>query len=45
MLNTTLGDYVLSRYILHLKGQDRFDIVKMKGGGGRGILEIYLGLI
>ena len=39
MLNTTLGDYVLSRYILHLKGQDRFDIVKMKGGGG------YLGYL
>lgn len=33
MLNTTLIDYVLSRYILHFKGQDRFDVVKMGGGG------------
>lgn len=33
MLNTTLIDYVLSRYILHFKGQDRFDVVKMRGGG------------
>lgn len=33
MLNTTLIDYVLSRYILHFKGQDRFDVLKMRGGG------------
>lgn len=39
MLNTTLIDYVLSRYILHFKGQDRFDVVKMRGGGG------YLGYV
>ena len=32
MLNTTLIDYVLSRNILHFKGQDRFDVVKMRGG-------------
>ena len=30
MLNTTLIDYVLSRYISHFKGQDRFDVVKMR---------------